>query len=117
MGKLGNQSRGSGQGSLDGRSVFSPGRGEHNESPVHFLHRVYGPQELDQIKRGLGQVKDLCHAASAHTPRILELQSQGWTQKAIAQELGLGRKAVGRVLAQVQSSGWASRHGRSSTSC
>jgi hypothetical protein len=62
------------------------------------LRRSYNVQEIDGVRRQLGQYKDLAHSAAALLPRIRELVALGWGVCAIGRELGLSHKAVSRAL-------------------
>jgi hypothetical protein len=58
-------------------------------------------EDIDSVKRGLGQVKDLARSALAVAEQVLELHRQGLGPVAIALQLGVGRKSVARLLAKL----------------
>jgi hypothetical protein len=82
--------------------VVDGGRGHavHAESPpsASLLARAFTAEEIDQVKRNLGQVKDLAHSARARLPQISELRQQGLSLSEIGRRLGLSHAAVGRTL-------------------
>jgi hypothetical protein len=86
-----------------GRSRFSLERTVQRENGAHrLLARTFTADEIDAVKRGLGQVKDLARSALAVAPKVLELHRQGLGPVAIARELGVGRKSVARVIARMR---------------
>jgi hypothetical protein len=71
-----------------------------NESPGQSLFvGIYTAGEIDEVKRGLGVVKDLAANAQSLLPRIIELRAESKTLTQIGRELGLTRQAVRRALA------------------
>jgi hypothetical protein len=53
---------------------------------------------LDDIKRGLGQTKDLSHSAQAKLTEILDLRKQGLSLSAVGRRLGLTHQSVKRAV-------------------
>jgi hypothetical protein len=65
------------------------------------VQRTFTADEIDSIKRGLGQAKDLARSALAVAEQVLELHRQGLGPVAIARQLGVGRKSAARLLARL----------------
>lgn len=65
------------------------------------LVRVFDADEIDAVKRQLGQVKDLAYSGQAPTVReqVFEMHRLGFGPCRIARETRLSRKQVARVLA------------------
>jgi hypothetical protein len=65
------------------------------------LSRVFPADEIDAVKRKLGQVKDLAYTGQAPTVReqIFEMHRLGFGPCRTAHETRLSRKQVARVLA------------------
>jgi transcriptional regulator len=68
------------------------------------LGRAFAADEIDAVKRELGQTKDLSSAAAFQMKQILELKSQGKTYTEIARLLGCSRRAVSRVVERARKS-------------
>jgi hypothetical protein len=70
-------------------------------SIAKVLSRVFPTDEIDAVKRKLGQVKDLAYTGQAPTVReqIFEMHRLGFGPCHIARETRLSRKQVARVLA------------------
>jgi hypothetical protein len=118
VGRLGNRSRDAGKGywdrpgglegqtltagSLDGQSVFCLEHTVHNETTLCGLFaRTFTSEDIDRVKRNLGQVKDLTRSASVYQKELLalhELRRQGNSNFEIGQMLGYSRKAICRAL-------------------
>jgi hypothetical protein len=68
---------------------------------AEILARPFAADELDDVRTGLGQVRDLAH--NGHLPavreRILALRDHGHGPSRIARQTGLSRRQVARVLA------------------
>jgi DNA-binding NarL/FixJ family response regulator len=65
------------------------------------LSRLFAAEEIDAVRRQLGQVKDLAYTGQALTVReqIFEMHRLGFGPCRIAHETRLSRKQVARVLA------------------
>jgi hypothetical protein len=86
-------------GTPDGRLHFWPERGVQNESLLHkLLARAFTSEDIDSVKRNLGQVRDLTHSATAYQKELLALHEQGFGVCEIARRLGLHRKSVARAI-------------------
>jgi DNA invertase Pin-like site-specific DNA recombinase len=87
----------SGSGTRAGLYCFYPGR----ISVAKVLSRVFAADEIDAVRRQLGQVKDLAHSGQDPTvqDQIFEMHALGFGPCRIARETGLNRKQVTRVLA------------------
>jgi hypothetical protein len=64
--------------------------------------RVFVSQDIDSVKRRLGQVKDLARSASGLAAEVLELHGRGFGPVAIARKLQVSRKSVARAIARGQ---------------
>jgi DNA-directed RNA polymerase specialized sigma24 family protein len=60
--------------------------------------RTFTSEDIDSVKRSLGQVKDLERSASAYQKELLALHEQGLGVCEIARRLGLHRKSVARAI-------------------
>jgi hypothetical protein len=88
---------------LDGWSLFSPEHAVQNESPLHkLLARAFTSEEIDRLKRDLGQVKDLARSVYGLAAEVLELHDRGFGPVAIARQLQVSRKSVARVIGRGQ---------------
>jgi hypothetical protein len=84
--------------------LLDPALSETSPGPrfvAKALSRAFAADEVDAVRRQLGQVKDLAYSGQAPTVReqILEMHALGFGPCRIARETGLGRKQVARVLA------------------
>jgi hypothetical protein len=68
---------------------------------ARILLRPFLADELDAVRRRLGQVKDLAYSGQdqAVRERVLALHRRGYKPARIARETRLSRKQVRRVLA------------------
>jgi hypothetical protein len=81
-----------------------PGRPVHDESlPGGLLERTFAPEEIDCVKDGSGQAKDVLASAQARLPGILRLCQQGKSQSEIGRRLGFTHQGIGRPFAQGES--------------
>jgi hypothetical protein len=62
------------------------------------LRRTFDAQEIDDIKEGLGQQKDLARSPRVMLPEILRLRQQGKSLSEIGRLLGFTHQAIGRAL-------------------
>jgi DNA-directed RNA polymerase specialized sigma24 family protein len=84
---------------LDGWSLFSPEHTVHNETRIwETFARTFTSEDIDSVKRNLGQVKDLARPASSFQKELLALHGQGLSMCEIARRLGLHRKSVARAI-------------------
>jgi hypothetical protein len=60
--------------------------------------RVFTAEEIDEIKRGLGQTKDLTRPAATMLPEILRLRQQGLSLSEIGRRLGFTHQSIGRAV-------------------
>jgi hypothetical protein len=63
-----------------------------------LLERAFASEEIDGIKQGFGQTKDLAASPQARLPEILRLRKQGKSLREIGRQLGFTHKAIGRAL-------------------
>jgi hypothetical protein len=68
---------------------------------ARILLRLFLAGEVDDVRRRLGQAKDMAHSGQQPTVReqVLALRRQGHGLSHIARETSLSRKQVARVLA------------------
>jgi hypothetical protein len=64
------------------------------------LTRTYFADDLDTIRRTLGEDQSLVQSAVVLAAQVLELHEQGLGPVAIARTLGLSRFSVARLLAR-----------------
>jgi hypothetical protein len=62
------------------------------------LRRAFDAQEIDDIKEGLGQRKDLSRSPRVMLTEILRLRQQGKSLSEIGRLLGFTHQAIGRAL-------------------
>jgi DNA-directed RNA polymerase specialized sigma24 family protein len=60
--------------------------------------RTFTSEDIDSVKRNLGQVKDLARSISSYQRELLALHEQGFGVCEIARRLGLHRKSVARAI-------------------
>jgi hypothetical protein len=71
----------------------------HNETRLWGLFaRTFTSEDIDIVKRNLGQIKELARSASAYQRELLALHEQGFGVCEIARRLGLHRKSVARAI-------------------
>jgi hypothetical protein len=81
----------------------APGRAVQNESLMHgLLVRAFTSQEIDSLKQGAGQVKDLARSAYGLAAEVLDLHARRLGPVAIARELQVSRKSVTPVIARAR---------------
>jgi hypothetical protein len=59
---------------------------------------VFTADEIDAVKRSLGQVNDLAGSAAGQRDQTLALHEEWLSRSEIGRRLGLSRHAVARVL-------------------
>jgi hypothetical protein len=62
------------------------------------LRRTFDAQEIDDVKEGIGQRKDLARSPRVLLPEILRLRQQGKSLSEIGRLLGFTHQAIGRAL-------------------
>jgi hypothetical protein len=61
---------------------------------------VFAAEEIDEVKRGFGQTRDLARSPLGMLPEILQLRQQGKSLCEIGRLLGFTHQAIGRALEQ-----------------
>jgi hypothetical protein len=59
---------------------------------------VFSGEEIDEVKRGFGQTRDLAGSPLGMLPEILQLRQQGKSLCEICRLLGFTHQAIGRAL-------------------